>query len=156
MKPSKIISGLLALLGFSGCDEIGKEMYGVPQPLMYGSPEVQFVVKGAVTDADEKPLENVRIVLKIKDDEPVEGRYDRRVYRDTVYTDAKGEFLTNTRPRVPLPMELIATDIDGAENGGEFESLSEEFHVNENMAFEEGRLVKTIDFTLTEKENENQ
>ena len=157
MKTSKIISGLLALLGFSGCGDGDKVMYGPPDVLMYGPMQVSFVVKGAVTDADEKPLENIRVVLKIKDDEPVEGRYDRRVYRDTVYTDSKGEFRTDPRPDVPMPLELIAADIDGEDNGGGFEGEEKEFTVSKgNWDGDEGVYVNEINFTLNEKEESNE
>ncbi len=155
MKTNRIIAALLALLGFSGCkgpagDDDGGEV------LMYGPMRVGFVVKGTVTDADENPLENIRVVLKIRDDETDETLYGARVYRDTVYTDEKGEFRIRPRPRVVLPWSLIASDIDGAENGGDFESRSEEFYVNKNMDYEAGDLVKKVDFTLTVKPQENE
>ncbi len=152
MKTGRIIAWLLALLGFAGCDTGGLIMYGPPDVVMYGPLRQAFIVKGAVTDADDKPLENIRVVLKIRDDEPVDGLNDRRPFRDTVYTDAKGEFQTDRKLMISLPLELIAADVDGAENGGEFESRSEVFNViNGNMDYEEGARVKRIDFTLTAK-----
>lgn len=123
-------------------------MYGPGPVEMYGVARASFVVKGAVTD-DDKPLENIRVVLKIKNDETNEHVSGAREFRDTVYTDKKGEFQTASRPTISVPLELIATDVDGAENGGEFESRSEEFNANGGMDYEEGHLVKKIDFVLT-------
>ncbi len=154
MKANRLITGLLTLLGFSACEPEGLVMYGPPPvPLMYGPANVGFVVKGTVTDADEKPVENIRVVLKLQDDDPVEGRYDRRVCRDTVYTDNKGEFKTGPRPYIPLPWTLIAADIDGAENGGEFETKEKPFTVErDNYDNDEQAYVNEINLTLTEKD----
>jgi putative lipoprotein (rSAM/lipoprotein system) len=155
MKTSRIITGLLALLGFSGCDIEGPLMYGPGPVVMYGVPEAQFVAKGAVTDGEDKPIENIRVVLKIKDDE---GHTYREGYRDTVYTDSKGEFRTDPRPMTGLPIELIAADIDGAENGGEFESVTKEFTAEggEWNDSEGGAFVTEVNFTLTAKEDKNE
>jgi putative lipoprotein (rSAM/lipoprotein system) len=155
MKTSRIITGLLALLGFTGCDVIdGPVMYGPGPVVMYGVPETQFVAKGAVTDSEDKPIENIRVVLKIKDDE---GHIYREGYRDTVYTDSKGEFRTDPRPLTGLPIELIAADIDGAENGGEFEGVTKEFTAEEGEWNDgEDMFVKQVDFTLTAKEEGNE
>jgi putative lipoprotein (rSAM/lipoprotein system) len=156
MKTSRIITGLLALLGFSGCniENDGPDMYGPPSVVMYGVPEAQFVAKGAVTDGEDKPIENIRVVLKIKDDE---GHSYREGYRDTVYTDSKGEFRTDLRPVTEWPIELIAADIDGAENGGEFKEMTKEFAAEEGeWNDQEEVFVKQVDFTLTAKEDENE
>jgi putative lipoprotein (rSAM/lipoprotein system) len=153
---NKFLLGLLALLGFSGCEFLtddgdGDDGGGV---LMYGPVRIGFVVKGAVTDAGEKPLEGIRVVLKVHDEFETDD-YAKSA-RDTVYTDEKGGFETTRVPENPLLWTLIAEDIDGPENGGEFESRSEDFRINESLDFEEGRLVKRIDFTLTEKEESDE
>ncbi len=156
MKANRLITGLLALLGFSGCGDIGggKVMYG-PQPVMYSPANVGFVVKGTVTDADEKPVENIRVVLKLQDDESDESPY--RKARDTVYTDNKGGFKTEPRPYIPLPWTLIATDIDGPENGGEFRSEEKPFSMSlANFDYDERVYVNEINFSLEKVEENNE
>ncbi len=156
---SRIITALLALLGFAGCDGSGGDwvMYGPGPAPEYGPRDVPFVVKGAVTDAEETPVEGVRVVLKLKDDGPQEG-YDRRAFRDTVYTDANGKFETAPRHQIEVPWALIAADVDGAENGGEFEGEEKTLVMSDEAAFdaERGVYVHEIDFVLTEKENDDE
>jgi putative lipoprotein (rSAM/lipoprotein system) len=154
MKTSKIITGLLALLGFSGCGLTGcKQMYAPNSEVMY----MPLIVEGVVTDAEEKPIENIRVVLKIKGDEQVG---DLQAYRDTVYTDSQGQFKTGLRPEENWQLELIATDIDGAENGGEFEGVTKEFATSEGERNDgEFVRVKEVDFTLElkpQQEDENE
>lgn len=77
-------------------------------PVMYGTPIVEFSVKGKVLDADSNPIPNI----EVKHDE----------WHESVRTDAEGSFefsaeitgfeLENT--------SLTFTDTDGEENGGEF------------------------------------
>ena len=44
-KVSSLLSGALALLGFAGCSS------DEPEPLLYGSPSVDYRIVGTVTDA---------------------------------------------------------------------------------------------------------
>ena len=159
MKVNKLITGLLALLGFSSCVFlIDGDDDGGDDVVMYGVVRTSFVVKGTVTDADEKPLKNIRVVLKLQDDEPDGNPY--RQARDTVYTDNKGEFKTRPRPDTPLPWTLIATDIDGTDNGGEFLTVEKTFTTihNGNFDYDERVYVNEMDFSLekVEENNENE
>jgi len=151
---------MLALLGFgvaaSGCTT--KEMYGPPPPyngrLMYGILQVPFEVKGAVTDTDGRPIKDIRVVLKLRDDETDENLTFAKALRDTVYTDARGEFRTAQRDRYGTrPWTVIAEDVDGAKNGGEFETAQKVFHLNGGEPYdrEQGADIETVDFTLTPK-----
>jgi putative lipoprotein (rSAM/lipoprotein system) len=151
---NKFLLGLLALLGFSGCEFMagdGDDNGDGGGTFMYAPLRVGFVVKGAVTDADDKPLENIRIVLKLRDDETDENLIGAQSLRDTVYTDAKGEFRTEERPDISTVWTLTATDIDGAENGGEFNSEEKQFNIQDNFDYDEGLYVNEINFTLTKK-----
>jgi putative lipoprotein (rSAM/lipoprotein system) len=158
MQTSKIIARLLTLLGFGAALAGCGKMYSPPPPdiIMYGVVPTQFEVKGRVTDADDKPLENIRVVLKLRDDETEENQ-NRQMLRDTVYTDANGRFETERRPEISLPWAVIASDIDGEENGGEFETEEQQLTVQtENFDNEEGAFINEVNFTLTEKTNENE
>lgn len=158
MKTNRIIAALLTLLGFGGCIAENDGDGGGGLRLMYGPvPVTYFVVDGAVTDADEKPLENIRVVLKLRDDETDEDLINAQEIRDTVYTDDKGRFRTDPRPDVALPWAVIVADVDGADNGGEFQTEEKTLNAyNGNFDFEERVFVKEMDFTLIEKEENDE
>ena len=75
-----VLGGLLALLGFNSCKQIGLGR------VEYGQPNANFKLIGDVTDAAGKPVEGIRVVtLPRGEDQP------SRV-NDTTYSDAKGHF----------------------------------------------------------------
>ena len=74
---------LLPVLGFAGCGNPGDS------PDLYGTPTSDYQFKGRVTDADGKPVEDIKVVSGI-----VEG--DRGFHEDSVATDADGHFVTNS------------------------------------------------------------
>ena len=96
---------LLGALGFTACSDnsINSMM------CEYGTPTVQFTVKGRVTDADGKPIKG--IVISSKD-----------VYGLDAVTGEDGHFATQKIEAIGIHGTLLFTDIDGAENGGEFET----------------------------------
>ena len=85
---TRVLSGLLALLGFSACsDENGDEIRSE-----YGSPIVDYQVKGQVTDAEGNPIEGIQVIAK-----PTYGVYTDATNSswknaDTIYTDAEGNY----------------------------------------------------------------
>jgi len=96
----KIIVVLLAILGvFNSCS----------QPCEYGEPYADYELKGVVTDKEtSKPIKNIRIV--------------HQTYRDTTYTDAEGKYAFIYNDNLLEHLDLKIEDIDGEENGGEFEA----------------------------------
>ena len=126
----KIIVLLLAILGvFNSCR----------QPEEYGTPHADYELKGIVTDKEtSKPLKNIQIVS----------------YSDTLYTDAEGKYsFYNMMPEFHLKVE----DIDGEENGGEFETqemdikLTKADQVEKGKGWYEGKYVKTQNIELETK-----
>lgn len=111
----RLLSGALLLLGFTACGEVADE---------YGTPIVDFQVKGRVTSEDGKPLQGIQAVVK--------GYYSYQkedgteVYEnDTVYTDADGRFVSHKASTGWVDSEqLVLHDIDGEANGGTFKSDS--------------------------------
>ena len=106
-----LIGGLLALLGFSSCDKIGNNA------CEYGVPNADYKVLGTVTDEAGNPLKGIQVAkeeIKKGDELPI---------RDTVYTDENGKytFAANGFP-IERTVNVTFNDIDGAANGGEFES----------------------------------
>lgn len=110
---SKLLTGMLGVLGFVGCDGLGEE------PDMYGCPIVNFLVKGVVTSENGDPLKGVQVV--------VGSGWDNDAYgADTIYTDAKGEFESHELADITINMQrkVYFNDIDEQENGGTFKSDS--------------------------------
>lgn len=150
MKANKFIVWLLALLGFSGCDIIGANMYG-PAPVEYGTPHAEFELKGKVTDEEGTPIQGIEVSARWANDAPGEI--------SPVETDAKGEYVFNDPYWWPDTgnIEVTANDIDGDENGGDFTAETETITVKDSDyvggsgSWYEGKLQKTVDFTLTLK-----
>lgn len=132
---TRVLSGLLALLGFSACsDENGDEIRSE-----YGSPIVDYQVKGQVTDAEGNPIEGIQVVtqptyggLTIK-----EGDAVSHAMADTVYTDADGNFESHLLQNVSLEGKLLFEDVDG-ENKGTFQKDSVNLDEAEKVQLEEG------------------
>lgn len=109
---SKLLAGILGVLGFAGCDGLGEE------PDMYGCPIVDFQVKGAVTSENGELLKGIQVVVRTTWD-------DNPHVADTVYTDAKGEFKSHELSSVSIDKQKVYfNDVDGDANGGAFKSDS--------------------------------
>lgn len=81
---TRLLSSALVALGFTACDdENDPEDY----PVEYGTPTVDYRVKGTVTDDTGNPIENIRVIIRYKWDNTPNPYMD-----DTVYTDKQGAF----------------------------------------------------------------
>ena len=99
-----LLSGVLAMLGFAGCAN------SADTPCEYGMPTVGYRVTGEVKDDHLLGKEGAK---------PYQ-RYEG----DTIYTDSKGAFQSAMIVSSYLKeQEVIFNDVDGKENGGEFESV---------------------------------
>lgn len=90
-----ILSALLTLLGFGSCDKIGT--------LEYGSPYVDYQVKGQVTDEEGNPIEGIRVTFETSP--------------DALYTDANGHFESKEIRNVVVYGKIKFEDIDGSAHG---------------------------------------
>lgn len=130
---TRVLSGLLALLGFSACsDENGGGR------VEYGTPSVDFQVKGQVTDAEGNPIEGIQVVVKPKGDGFADMDTQRYVEADTAYTDAKGNFTSHQLNDVFITGQLFFEDVDGEANGGTFQKDSVNLDEAEKVQLEEG------------------
>lgn len=80
------------------------------EPCMYGTPYVEFSIKGRVTDTDERPLQGIEVSME-------DGM-------QKVLTAEDGSF-HYVGEKIAFELEelmLTFTDVDGEENGGEFET----------------------------------
>ena len=140
----KILGCLLALLGFAGCESItngGEE---------YGSPYVEYSVKGEVTDG-QNSIENVKVKLFYP-------------FQDSLYvwkseiTDKDGKYQIQTSdvgPHETLTLTIVADDLNN-----EYQSdtanvtfLKSDFSGKRKRdSWFEGSAEKTVNFTLKKKD----
>ena len=116
---AKLLYGfLMTILGFSGCDQL------FDTPVEYGQPYSEFKLVGEVKSTEGKPIKGIRVIVKPYVEHTEQSILDRD--RDTLYTDADGKFskdkLKHTWPNQMKGSTILFEDIDGPENGGEFES----------------------------------
>lgn len=110
----KIVGILLSFVTFlTGCDWPFS-----PEPVAeYGVPSADYVIKGKVTSsATEKPIKNIRVVIP--------GIKYPFLGLDTTYTDANGEYEVKYGdfPILSEQYKVVFSDIDGANNDGQFRS----------------------------------
>lgn len=107
------LTSLLALLGFSSCEKVLDPIGGWGL-VAYGQPHAKYKMAGEVKGSDGKPIEGIRVVV-----DPGSAHPD--YFKDTLYTDAKGQFQKD-QLRYSWPDEfkdgtVTFEDVDGAENG---------------------------------------
>lgn len=104
----RLIYFLLTLLGFGAvaCDN------GMHDQVEYGCPTMTFSLKARVVDEAGKPIEGIEV--QTKDNDFYSGNF----------SDAEGNIDLNVSMWPDTNIDLVFTDVDGAENGGEFETLN--------------------------------
>lgn len=109
---TKILNHILMLLGFAGtasCEYIN-------QACEYGMPTMDFEVSGKVVNEEAAPVKGIQVSCSIIKEPGIE----------TVLTAEDGSFtIAGTSVNARLEFE----DIDGPENGGEFESMYQDISV---------------------------
>lgn len=108
---------LLGVAAVTSCEiDAPAPMYGPPpsgyedMPVMYGTPTVEFSVKGKVMDSEGNPIPGIQI--------------SHDYSGQKVLTSVDGTF-DYTSEDIGFEMETVTlefTDIDGADNGGDFQS----------------------------------
>jgi putative lipoprotein (rSAM/lipoprotein system) len=106
----RFIYFLLSLLGFGtiACDNVSMKDVVAE----YGCPHINFSLKARVIDEAGKPIEGIEVQTK-----------DNAFYADN-YSDAEGNIDLKVGMWPVTNIDLVFTDVDGAENGGEFETLN--------------------------------
>ena len=107
---------ILSLLGFSACNGEG---WG-SMPVEYGCPNADYKVIGTVTDKSGNPLKGIQV----ESEETIKG--SQEPLKSTALTDAEGKFTILSGNSFPMDrtLDVVFTDIDGPENGGDFETES--------------------------------
>lgn len=144
----KIHLKLLALLGFSGI--VASCTTTTVISCEYGSPYAEFSFKGKVTDTNNSPLKEIRVVI---------GSADFKQLIDTVYTDSNGSYLIDlqyTTFKNDGEVLLRAVDVTGNEVGTLFNEQIKPIAIQESdyqggNGWNNGRVEKEVDFVLTQK-----
>jgi putative lipoprotein (rSAM/lipoprotein system) len=112
MKFKSLISAFI-VLGMASCSKT-EEYNG----------DIYAIVKGKVTDEASVPLEHIEVTIDLS----------KRTESKTVYTSSDGTFIFDIsfkEARNIKKISITLTDTDGEENGGLFETLTEEIHLVE-------------------------
>lgn len=97
------LSGLMALIGFSGCEKFGAVEYGVPH--------ADYEFSGKVTNEQGEPIPDIQVKIH----EKMENKFSHGL--DSTRTDANGKYKMSFSNFPTKEYHLIATDKDGKENG---------------------------------------
>lgn len=116
-----LLGSVLAFLGFNSCDVVPGGMM-----CMYGQPHADFTIKGTVTDEEGKPIEGIKAVVDVYENWTDGAGIHRSQldYTDTIYTDSQGKIRRSTSIFDKAEVNITLSDVDGAENGSEFEGWS--------------------------------
>ena len=144
----KLLYLLLGLLGFSACSEgenSNKTRNDIDNiPCMYGTPTVEFTIKGKVTDTEGNPIKGIVVSS------------DRNSDLSAV-TGEDGSFTTNKVRAINIYGTLTFTDTDGDANGGDFatKDVSVEnlptVKIKDGEGWYNGEYEVTADVKLTKK-----
>ena len=95
-------------------------MAGCDVPVMYGTPSADYEIKGKVLDADGDPIKGVKV--NVQDD-----WHSAFTSQGTECQSLdNGDYSVRIKTFPTDKLHLIVQDIDGAENGGEFEEKTVE------------------------------
>ena len=134
---------LISLLGFSvaACDKSDGPFHG--HESAYGTPYATYRINGKVVDENQQPINHIEMVV---------GSWDNKVY-----TDSLGQYQAVAQAQPWDSLAIIATDIDGEANGGEFEPAMKRVGVNPEelqggSGWNQGSATIEVNFELKRKE----
>ena len=150
---NRALAGVIAMLGFVGCEKFGVDEYGTPH--------ADYTVKGAVVSkATGKPIQGIQV-----------GYVDNRVYpaygpppayygpKASVLTNARGEFLLTDRyyyfddKKPTFPVSI--TDSNGLFQPEYFEvDFNNAKHSGKSKSWYEGEYTVNLNVELTEVEDQ--
>jgi putative lipoprotein (rSAM/lipoprotein system) len=144
----KIILALLGCIGFlTGCSIIN------PPVAEYGVPSADYIIIGTLTDTTTlEPIRNIKIIR-------CDSNTNSFIPFDTIYTDSQGKYQSSIRafPILDPIFKLKVDDIDGIQNGGDFQSKTVEVVFTSGDWIEiksgmyKGKAQKTVDIKLKKK-----
>lgn len=106
---------LLGVLGFTSCEKDEENIGDLPSA--YGCPTADYLYVGVVTDQAGNPIKGIEV--------QIDGFFERGTLRTLKHeTAADGTYFTDIYKECGFVRSITYTDVDGEENGGEFESLT--------------------------------
>ncbi|MBR4851900.1 MAG: radical SAM-associated putative lipoprotein [Tidjanibacter sp.] len=149
---AKLTAKLLALLGFStaanSCEALS-EIGGGGNLCMYGTPSATYIINAEVVDEEEKPIHGIKVSVI------TENSYEI----PEALTDFHGKCTIKYTGWPQNEIKLVAEDIDGTANSGEFESAnafalfdSNDYKDPGESGWFKGTATKRVKFQLNEKE----
>ena len=119
----RLIYWLLTMLGFTtvvSCEENDRINVN-----MYGSPYINYIAKGRIVDNENRPIKNIQFIpaVVLYNNDKSQFKIFPRI--DTTYTNERGEYYiigSNDDGSGNASVGIYLNDIDGTQNGGEFES----------------------------------
>lgn len=140
---NRILLFLISILGFSvaACDKSDKPGHGHASE--YAAPYATYKIKGKVVDENQQPINHIEMVV---------GSWDNKVY-----TDSLGQYQAVAQTYPWDSLAIIATDIDGEANGGEFEPAMKRVGVDPEdlqggSGWDQGSATIEVNFELKRKE----
>ena len=95
--------------------------------VMYGSPHADFEAKGIVSNEDDKGIQGIRVVISATPSNP---NNTGMPITDTLWTNHSGEYSSrNDWFANENSVKFEFEDVDGPENGGEFQKVEMEVPV---------------------------
>jgi putative lipoprotein (rSAM/lipoprotein system) len=135
-----ILSGILPLLGFSGCSEnYGREEYGTPY--------ATFSFYGTVTNNAGIPVKNIKIEA---------GQPEEEHATNQTTTDEEGKY-SMTFELFPVDdFQVIASDVDGEANGSYRNDtipvkITKDDYYEQGKGWNSGSAAKEVNIVLKEK-----
>lgn len=101
----------------------------------YGTPTVNYQVKTRVVDSEGNPIKGIEVTVSEIEDFNLSWAY---VLETTTQEDGTLANSLTQRWRDVNELYIKLTDVDGEENGGEFEELVQSVGVNYNNKVEQG------------------
>lgn len=106
---------------------MGVAMFNSCLMAMYGCPYADFDATGTVKDEDDKGIQGIRVIVTAENPNP---NHTWKPRADTLWTNHEGEYTTKNEDFAYMPsLKLEFEDVDGPENGGEFQKVEIEVPV---------------------------
>ncbi len=101
--------------------------------------DIFAIIKGKVMDEADRPIEHMEVKIHLS----------KRISPKTLYSSSDGTFIfdiTYKEAKNLNSISLTLTDTDGEENGGLFETLTEEIHLYDEERTASSPMMLNLDF----------
>ncbi|HKM12829.1 MAG TPA: radical SAM-associated putative lipoprotein [Bacteroidales bacterium] len=120
---------------------------------MYGSPYATYTTRGQVTNEEGKALKGIRVSVADYTYTDPQGN-ELADFIDSALTDSRGGYLIDNLHLETYRLIVVAKDIDGEEEGGEYQSdtiVVDDFDFKGGDGWYSGHADVKVDFQLKKK-----